>query len=168
MIQAPLHTLVRHLHRVAGATDAALTDRQLLQRFAAGRDQAAFAALVRRHGGLVLGVCWRVLRDADDAEDASQATFLVLARKAASLPWRDSIAGWLYEVAHRVARKARAERARRRAQERRQPTTDPETPPGPAWGELCAVLDEELLRLPEDCRAPLLLCYLDGQTRDRA
>ena len=119
MIQAPLHTLVRHLHRVAGEADAAaLTDRQLLQRFAADRDEDAFAALVRRHGGLVLGVCWRLLGHADDVEDAFQATFLVLAQRAGSVAWRESVGGWLHAVARRVAWRARARRIRRQTHER--------------------------------------------------
>src|SRR5262245_59663722 len=96
---------------------AGLTDRQLLERFAAGREEAAFAALVWRHGTLVLGVCRRVLRQMQDAENAFQATFLVLARKAAAVAWRRSIRNWLYEVAYRLALKARTAAARRRAAE---------------------------------------------------
>src|SRR5262245_57061537 len=169
MVQAQLHTIVRHLHRVAGEADlAGLTDRQLLERFVAARDEDAFAAVVRRHGGLVLGVCWRVLRHADDVEDAFQATFLVLARRAGAVPWRDSAGNWPHEAAPRVACRARAERARRQTQERRGAMTDPGVRPEAAWGEVGAVLDEELRRLPAGYREPLLLCYLEGQTRDQA
>ncbi len=168
MIQAQLQTLVRRLHRLAGGTEG-LSDRQLLQRFAAEHDEAAFAVLVRRHGGLVFGVCKRILHNEADAEDAFQATFLVLARRAAALPWQESVGGWLHEVAHRVALKARTERSRRQAQERRHVATiEPEVGPDSGCRELCAALDEELRRLPADCRAPLLLCYLEGLTRDEA
>ncbi len=168
MVRGQLRTLVRHLRGLAGGAADGLSDRQLLERFAAHHDGEAFAALVRRHGGLVLGACWRVLHQADDVEDAFQATFLVLARKAGSLPWRDSVAGWLYEVAHRVALKARAERGRRRARERDRGVAAPAAPAGPAWRDLAATLDEELRGLAERYRAPLLLCYLEGLTRDEA
>src|SRR5438034_6075546 len=151
MVQGSLQTLVRRLHRIAGGPEGP-SDRQLLQRFAATKDETAFAVLVRRYGGLVLGVCERVLHHTADAEDAFQATFLVLARKAASLPWRESVGGWLHEVAHRVALKARAERSRRQAQER-QARSEPRARPDAGWRELCAALDEELRHLPDDCRA---------------
>jgi C-terminal peptidase prc len=144
-------------------------DRALLERFAAGRDEGTFAALVKRHGPLVWGVCWRTLRHEQDAEDAFQATFLVLARKAGSVRWQPSVANWLYGVASRVAAEARARNARRRSRER-QVAALPEGKalPEPATRELCAVLDEELHGLPEKYRAPLLLCYLEGQTTDQA
>src|SRR5271165_6803894 len=93
------------------------TDRQLLQRFAVDRDEASFATLVERHGSMILGVCQRLLRNRHDTEDAFQATFLVLACKASSASWHDSIGGWLYAVACRVASKARARAAQRRRQE---------------------------------------------------
>src|SRR5262249_54501681 len=102
-----------------------LTDRQLLQRFSGDNDEGAFAALVRRHGPMVFGVCWGVLRHQQDAEDALQATFLVLARKAAVLAWHDSIAAWLREVALRVAAEARGSVARRRSRERQHDPPEP-------------------------------------------
>src|SRR5438034_439392 len=102
-----LQTVVRKLRRWVGLPKPRdLTDRQLLERFRAG-EESAFAALVDRHGPLVLGICRRVLQHAHDAEDAFQATFLVLARKAGSMPWRDTISNWLHGVALRIARKLR-------------------------------------------------------------
>jgi RNA polymerase sigma factor (sigma-70 family) len=117
----------------------------------------------------VLAVCRRVLGDAHDAEDAFQATFLVLARKASTIRRQESVGSWLYGVAYRVAGKLRTEMGRRRSLERRAPLR-PEVAPTAdvTWRELCAVLDEELNRLPEKQRAPLHLCYLEGLTQDEA
>src|SRR5205823_1039932 len=96
MATGQLTTLVRHLRRLAGTLpEDSLSDRQLLERFAAQRDEAAFRTLVQRHAGLVMGVCRRVLHHPQDAEDAFQATFLVLARKAHAVQWHESVAGWL-------------------------------------------------------------------------
>src|SRR6516225_6619361 len=112
-----LNKVLQHLHQVLTPPDCALTDGQLLARFVASQDEAAFAALVRRHGPMVLGVCRRLLRHAQDAEDCFQATFLVLARKA-SVVKRESVGSWLYAVAYRTALEARAVNARRRRRER--------------------------------------------------
>jgi RNA polymerase sigma factor (sigma-70 family) len=159
-----------------GTTDAlrrpvgldCLSDRELLERFVAHRDEDAFTALVRRHARLVQGTCQRVLHDRADAEDAFQATFLVLARKAGSLRWRHSVAPWLYAVAHRVALKARARRARRlRHEGRAAPPRDPSAA-DLAWQELRQALDEELHALPERYRSVVLLCCLEGLARDEA
>jgi RNA polymerase sigma factor (sigma-70 family) len=170
MARRELHKVLDHLRRVAGAADAGdLSDRQLLHRFARQHDENAFAVLVRRHAALVLGVCQRILCRTQDAEDVFQATFLVLARKAVSTRWRESIANWLHEVAHRLAVKARAEIARRHIHERQAgDMARTETRTEDSLRELCGVLDEELRRLPEHYRQPLLLCYLEGQTRDQA
>jgi RNA polymerase sigma factor (sigma-70 family) len=170
MANHTLNTVLRHLHEFAASPGSGeLTDRQLLARFAAQRDEAAFAALIRRHGPLVLGVCGRMLPRPEDAEDAFQATFLVLARKAGSGFWQESVGNWLYGVAWRLSRKARAAEVRRQARERQaaqRPAT--ESPPEVVRRELRSVLDEELQTLPERYRAPLLLCYLQGETRDEA
>jgi C-terminal peptidase prc len=166
MSQGQLHAVVRHLRRLAGEAADEPTDRELLTRFATRRDQSAFAALVGRHGPMVWGVCRRALRQEQDAEDAFQATFLVLARKAGSTRWRDSVHNWLYEVASRLAAESRVKSARRRRHEER--AARAEALPGDAGRELAAVLDEELARLPARYRAPLLLCYLEGQTSDQA
>src|SRR5262245_522386 len=111
--------LSRDLQKVFGeGTVAGLTDGQLLERFAGRRDESAFGALVARHGPMVLGVCRQVLGDEHAVEDAFQAAFLVLARKAGSIREREVVGGWLYRVAHRIALQARADAARRRSQER--------------------------------------------------
>jgi RNA polymerase sigma-70 factor (ECF subfamily) len=146
-----------------------LTDAQLLTRFVTQRDEASFEALVRRHGPMVLGVCLRVLRDPDDAEDAFQAAFLVLVRKAASVGRRELLANWLYGVAHNTALKARAMATRRRAREKQVTAMpEPEAPrPDPAR-DLLPLLDEELRRLPDKYRLPVVLCDLQGQTRKEA
>jgi DNA-directed RNA polymerase specialized sigma24 family protein len=107
--------ILRHLRRLVAHEQADKPDRELLQVFLERRDEAAFAALVERHGAMVQSVCRAVLRQRQDAEDAFQATFLVLARKAQSIRRRDSLASWLHGVAYRVARKAQAAAARRQA-----------------------------------------------------
>jgi RNA polymerase sigma factor (sigma-70 family) len=170
MPQEQLEPVLRHIRKLVGAPEgSAVTDRQLLRCFAARRDEAAFEALVRRHGPLVLAVCRRILGNEQDAEDAFQATFLVLARKAASPRWRESVAGWLYAVAARVALKARASAARRQAQERQARAMPPGDPSTAAESrELRSVLDDELRRLPEKYRLPLVLCCLEGLSRTEA
>src|SRR5262245_2553587 len=159
--------LLHHVRRLAGA---AAPDDQLLTDFLARRDEPAFAALVSRHGPMVLNLCRRVLRDAHAAEDVFQATFFVLAERAAAIHRRASLASWLHGVAYRLAA-----RAKRRAAKVR-PAEDLSAFPGPphdpaeklAWQEMLGVLDDELQRLAERYRAPLVLCYLDGRTQDEA
>ncbi|MCI0457689.1 MAG: hypothetical protein L0Z62_12025 [Gemmataceae bacterium] len=124
-----------------------MPDQQLLERFVADRDEDAFTALVHRHGPMVTGVCHRLLRETHDAEDAFQATFLVLARKATSIRKGESVGSWLHGVALRVARKARVEAARRARRERQRPAPAvPDAGDALCWGELRSVLDEELAR----------------------
>jgi RNA polymerase sigma factor (sigma-70 family) len=170
MAISPMSEAVRHLRRAALLRDAAgMSDEQLVQSFVARRDEDAFAALVRRHGPMVWGVCRRVLRDHHEAEDAFQATFLVLARKAASLASCGLVANWLYGVAYRAALKARAAVARRAARERQvAQMPEPEAVECDLWAELRPVLDRELSCLPEKYRAPLVLCDLGGRTRKEA
>ncbi|HKB41786.1 MAG TPA: sigma-70 family RNA polymerase sigma factor [Gemmataceae bacterium] len=140
-----------------------LTNAQLLECFLASRDGAAFEALVRRYGPMVLGVCRRLL-DVHDAEDAFQATFLVLVRKAASVVPRERVGHWLWGVAYRTALKARAAAARRRSREKQARTLpEAEAPGEDTRGDLRPLLDEELNRLPEKYRVPVVLCYLAGQ-----
>jgi RNA polymerase sigma factor (sigma-70 family) len=159
-----LRQVLQHLQPAGGS----LSDRQLLLRFVSTRDEAAFAALVRRHGPMVLGVCRRLLHDFHDAEDAFQATFLVLAKKAASLVVGESLGCWLYGVAYRTAAQARTLGARRRSRER--PMNDmphPEVLPAEPRDWL-PLLDAELSRLPEKYRAAIVLCDLEGRTRKDA
>src|SRR3974377_2132573 len=151
MATSPMSTLFQYLRTTELLADGArMTDGDLLNRFVAGRDEAAFAALVRRHGQMVWGVCRRVLAGQQDAEDAFQATFLVLVRKAASVVPREMVGNWLYGVAHRTAVKARAVAARRAARER-QVTTLPEATAGEVdhRHDLSPLLDQELSHLPE-------------------
>jgi RNA polymerase sigma factor (sigma-70 family) len=150
----------RHLRRTA-VLSAGLTDGQLLECYLTRQEEAAFEALVRQHGPMVLGVCRRVLRNEHDAEDAFQATFLVLLRKASCILPRDRVGNWLYGVAYRTSLKAKAMRAKRRAKERQ--VTRPET--DQTWLEL---LDYELNRLPDKYREPVVLCHLQGKTRREA
>jgi RNA polymerase sigma factor (sigma-70 family) len=161
--------VARLLDKLAGDPAAHDTDSRLLERFAKGRDEAAFETLMRRHGPMVLGVCRRVLDDADSADDAFQATFLVLARKADTIRKRPSVGSWLFGVAFRTSLKARVRAVRRRTHERAimpPTTTDPHEEI--VWRELRPLLDAELDRLPEKYRAPLVLCYLEGKTNEEA
>jgi serpin B len=170
MLDPALSVVLRYLRRVPGPAGAGdPTDGSLLTRFADRRDEAAFELLLLRHGPMVWNVCRRVLGSAGDADDAFQATFLVLVRKAGSIAKRDSVASWLHGVARRIALDARAAAARRRAHERRGAAMPTEgLPADAARAEVRRVLDEELSRLPEKYRAPLVLCYLEGRTNDEA
>ena len=155
-------------HRAVPAGDE--PDADMLRRFVGAGEGAAFAGLVRRHGAMVLGVCRRVLNDVHDAEDAFQATFLVLARKAGSVRKPDALASWLYGVAYRVALKTRTAATVRHRAAALPPDLASSLDPvaEAAWHELRPLLDEELNRLPEKYRAPLVLCYLEGKTNEEA
>jgi RNA polymerase sigma factor (sigma-70 family) len=162
--------VLRHVRELVAAEGArGAPDGQLLARFSRGREEAAFEALVRRHGPLVLGVCRRVLRQEQDAEDVFQATFLVLARRAGSLDRRGSLGGWLYQVAYHMALKARKRAAARQKREAQAVRCGESDPLSEVTGrELLAVFDEELQALPDTERRALVLCYLQGKTRDEA
>jgi RNA polymerase sigma factor (sigma-70 family) len=169
MATATLGTLLRHLHRLAaGRPLSAPGDHQLLEDFTARRDEGAFAALVARHGPMVLRVCRRVLHHEQDAEDAFQATFLVLARHIGSIRKREALAGWLYGVAYRTAMEAKRRAARRRNHESRLRAQAPRTVSSPTWDDVQAVLDEEVRRLPEAFRSAFVLCVLEGKSGPEA
>jgi RNA polymerase sigma factor (sigma-70 family) len=170
MPTSSLSPLVHYLSRLAGADAVEMADADLLDRFCTGREEAAFTLLVQRHGPAVLGVCRRLLGNAADAEDAFQATFLVLLRKADSIRKRSSLGSWLYGVAYRVATKARARSARFAAGQSAAATAATHDNPldKSAHRELCAVLDDEIQRMPERYRAPLILCGLEGKTCEQA
>jgi RNA polymerase sigma factor (sigma-70 family) len=170
MPAASLSHVLRHL-RVLSKTQATreLSDGELLERFRVRREESAFALLVQRHGPMVLGVCLRILADVHAAEDAFQATFLVLVRNAASIREGASAAGWLHGVARRIALKARLRVARDHALERRSVIMPrDEACDEPTWDELRAIIDKELEHLPEKYRTPLILCGLEGKTNDQA
>jgi RNA polymerase sigma factor (sigma-70 family) len=164
------HPLLEYLRRLHGgkAADAALDDMQLLGRFLTSRDESAFTTLVQRYGAMVWSLCVRLLGQTPEAEDAFQATFLVLVRKAASLHDPQSLGPWLYGVAYRTALKLRGQRAQRAA--RLVPLTEQivEERPEPIWSELRPILDEEINRLPTKYRLPVLLCYLQGLSSEEA
>src|SRR5205085_2258074 len=136
------------------------TDGELLAQFLAGRDELAFEALLRRHGPMVLGTCRRILGNADDAEDAFQATFLVLVRKGGTLTARAVLGDWLHGVARRTALNARRACARRRVKEGAM--ARPEAQGEEVQDGALALLDEELGRLPQKYRLVLVLCELEG------
>lgn len=166
MPNRPLQPLIYQLLRRAGRKDKGLaSDAALLQRFIDQSDETAFETLVWRHGPLVMGTCRRMLRDAHDAEDAFQATFLVLFRKASSVRRRRSLGSWLFKVAYRVALRARSRACGRHEQEQTQldppaPTSEPDL----LGADVRPILDEQLQGLPEKYRAPLVLHYLEGMT----
>jgi RNA polymerase sigma factor (sigma-70 family) len=169
MANGPLTPILRHVRRIGtAAAPAADGDRQLLERFTAHGDTTAFAALVRRHGPMVLGVCRRVLRDPHAADDAFQATFLLLVRKAGSLRRPDALGPWLYGVARRTALKTRTLLARRRARER--PLVDRPVVPADdlTWRDLRPILDDLIAGLPAKERGPVVLCDLEGLTQSEA
>jgi RNA polymerase sigma factor (sigma-70 family) len=159
-------SLLDHLRRVVLPREGGdLTDGQLLERFLSRHDDSAFEAMVRRHGPMIFGVCRRMLRHVEDAEDAFQATFLVLVRKAASLQSRATVGNWLYGVAYHTALKARAVLMKRRAEETALRERMKPALPEESWRETQEALDWELNRLPEKYREAIVLCDLEGKPR---
>ncbi len=170
MARRNLNAVVRYLRQLVGsAGDSTASDAELLERYVHHRDETAFELLLWRHGALVFNVCRRILSSEPDAEDAFQATFLAFVRKASSISRRASVASWLYKVAYRVALEAR-EKAKKTAVVEKaggemlavQPASDP------SWSDVRPILDEELSRLPERLRRPLVLCYLEGKSNEEA
>src|SRR5262245_50327437 len=170
MSSGQLGAVLRQLRRMAASRGGGgHTDALLLEGFLRRREEDAFTALVRRHGPMVLSVCRQVLRDRHDAEDAFQATFLVLVRRAGSIHQPERLGNWLYGVAYRVAARARAVAARRHQRERDGVDLQAPAPAGDAGGnDLRPILHEELDRLPEKYRVPVVLCYLEGLTNEEA
>src|SRR5262245_59036575 len=170
MATGQLNGVIQHLRRAMLLQDGAgLTDGQLLEDWVSRRDEAALAALVQRHGPMVWGVCRRVLSNCHDAEDAFQATFLVLVRRAASIGSPELLANWLYGVARQTALKARATIAKRKAREMQvKDMPEPALFEQDVWNDLQPLLDEELSRLPDIHRAVIVLCDLEGKTRKEA
>ncbi len=159
-----LRQVLRQLH----SSVETLSDAQLLSRFVAARDETAFAALVRRHGRMVMGVSRRILGHVQDAEDVFQATFLVLARQAHAVVRRETIGSWLYRVAYRTALDAKAVRARRRVKEGQvHDVPEPEVPPMEVQ-DWRAILQEEINALPEKYQTPIVLCDLESRSRKEA
>ena len=165
----PLNRMVRHLRRGTAPHDGAdLADGALLECYRTGRDEAAFEALVRRHGPMVLGVCRRILRNEADAEDAFQATFLVLVRKARSIRQTNLVANWLYGVAHNTALKAKAMNGKRRAKEHEAGMLGKPGAAKEVWWQVQMLVDEGLSRLADKYRVPIVLCDLEGRTIQEA
>src|SRR5450631_3526005 len=169
MAASPMSVVIQQLRTAFGRDGAELTDGELLTLFLNSRDDTALAVLVRRHASMVWGVCHRLLHNHHDAEDAFQATFLVLVRKAASIMPREMVGNWLYGVAHQTALKANTTAAKRQTREK-QVTQMPE----PAmteqeqWTDLQPILDQEISRLADNYRAVIVLCDLEGKTRSQA
>jgi RNA polymerase sigma factor (sigma-70 family) len=168
MPDGQMHGVVEYIRGLAAAPDlASLTDSDLLERFRVQRDESAFEALVRRHGPMVLGLCRRILHDPQDAEDAFQAVFLVFVRKAASITKPELLGNWLYGVASRTARVARAAVEKRRAKEAKAVPRE-QTAEASPWQEFQPFLDYELSRLPAKYRVPVVLCHLEEKSRQEA
>jgi RNA polymerase sigma factor (sigma-70 family) len=164
-----LKTVVRRLRQLTGREGETASDTELLRRYIVAGDEVAFELLLWRHGPMVLGVCRRLLRHSQDAEDAFQATFLTLVRKARSIGRGEALAGWLYRVAYRVALRARDVAVRRPVPlpEEAEPATT-ETASTVEEREMHRVLDEELNRLPQSYQTLIVLCYFQGKTHDEA
>ena len=170
MATPTLGTFLRRLKQAMSAeTLACCSDVELIERFRSSRDDAVFRAILDRHGPMVVRVCRRVLSSNADIEDAFQATFLILVRRGHTIRRRSSLGSWLHGVAHRAALKLRTQTDRRKRREQRAAGAM-RTPIGEdvPWRKLRSILDEELQRLPEACRATLVLCYLEGRTQDEA
>jgi RNA polymerase sigma factor (sigma-70 family) len=167
MPTSQINKAILRVKNVALAQDAqGMTDAELLECFVSKKNNEALEAIVQRHGTMVWGVCRRVVGNHHDAEDAFQATFLVLVRKAASIKPRDMVTNWLYGVAHQTAMKARATSMTRKVREKQVVEfPEHETTKQDPWHDLQPLLDQELSRLPEKYRVLLVLCDLEGKTR---
>jgi RNA polymerase sigma factor (sigma-70 family) len=161
----PIHRVMSHLREAAlRHAVCCLEDAELLERYVTRRDEAAFESLVRRHGPMVLGVCRRILRNEADAEDAFQATFLVLVRKAKSIRSRAQVSNWLFGVAHNTALKAKAMNHKRCTKEAEAGRMANSQAAEEKWQEIQALMDDEVSRLPEKYRVAIVLCELESKT----
>src|SRR5437667_7216068 len=167
MVTSPLNSVIQRLRAHLGPDGSGMTDGELLTRFLRSRDDTALAALLRRHAPMVWGVCGRLLYNHQDAEDAFQATFLVLVRKAADVP-RQAVASWLYGVARQTGVRLRATAAKRGRRERQVVNMPEPTVAEVHDADWQSVLDEELSRLPDHYRGVVVLCDLEGMTRKEA
>ncbi len=161
------NSLVQHIRRLALVGFEGVSDAHLLELFVSRKDDAAFEAIIKRYGLMVLGVCRRVLRDAHDVQDAFQATFMVFVRKAASLKNPELLGNWLYGVAYRAALKMRHAKLTRQHKER-QVSAMPPSDRASISDDVLAALDQEINNLPEKYRAPLVFCDLQGLSRTEA
>jgi RND family efflux transporter MFP subunit len=170
MARHNLNTVIRYLQQLAHTSGAnGASDAELLERYVHHRDEAAFELLVWRHGALVFNVCRRILPCEPDAEDAFQATFLAFVRKAGSIRRCGSVASWLYKVAYRVALEARERTRKIAAMEKAGgEMLAAQSEVDPLWNDVRPILDEELNRLPERFRRPIVLCYLEGKSNEEA
>jgi RNA polymerase sigma factor (sigma-70 family) len=166
VVSSPILQSIRRL--VEDESVRQLSDQHLLRQFRDHRDEAAFGTLLRRHGPMILDVCRGVFGNEADAEDVFQATFLVLARKAASIRKSESVGSWLHGVAYRMALKARAQSATRLKNEARVLVRAVSEPDDLSWRETQEILHEELSGLAARYRVPLVACYLEGKTQDKA
>jgi RNA polymerase sigma factor (sigma-70 family) len=170
MSSVQTNTLLRHVRKIAANHHGGeMPDRELLELFLARHDEKAYTALLRRHGPMVMAVCRSIVGDWHLAEDAFQATFLLLAKKALSIRKREAVGSWLHGVARHVAMKARSTAAKHKVSDEnteRSQASDPTL--DMSLRELQAVLHEELERLPTKYRAPVVLCYLEGRTHEQA
>jgi RNA polymerase sigma factor (sigma-70 family) len=169
MATGQMNSVIQHLRRTMLRVGEELTDAQLMDCFISRGDEAAIAAVVQRHAPMVWGVCRRLLRNHEDAEDAFQATFLVFVRKASSIASREIVGNWLYGVAHQTALKARATIAKRKERERQVPDMpEPAALEQNLLPDLQPLLDKELSRLSDRFRAAIILCDLEGKSRKEA
>jgi len=169
MARGPADLVIQYIRKFAGApSDSKPSDGQLVDRFVNKRSEQAFEWLIERHGPMVLRLCYRILGTWHDAEDVFQAVFLLLARKAGSIRKRASVGSWLHGVAYRLAVEAKRKMSRQLPMTEKVETLADHHGDYVTWRELRIALDEELTRLPEKYRAPLLLCYLESLTRDEA
>jgi RNA polymerase sigma factor (sigma-70 family) len=167
MAETNLGAVVNHLRRLVGLMPTEESDARLLDRFLASRDEAAFAALMRRHGAMVMGVCRRLLERVEDAEDVLQATFLLLARKAPTIRRRASLGCWLHGVAHRLSVQLKRREKNRLAFEKRLWAMGTRFEAASGSEELQRWLDEALLELPEKYRTAVILCSLEGKATSK-